>query len=117
MVSAEEMKNVGISALASAYTLTSADKKTTLFLIDEMKKVAITRLDVELALSKQALQNKSSLDKEQHILEVWATYYKDVLSKMTGINCEGADSKITEAIDKAQRDVMSAKDKCIAQLR
>src|ERR1700761_445770 len=57
MVSAAEMKNVGVSALAAAYTLTAANEATTLSLISELQKNATDRLQEEFQLSAQAVKS------------------------------------------------------------
>ena len=104
MVSAAEMKNVGISALATAYTLASADETTTIRLIGEIQNNAIERLTTEYELSKEAIDKGSLIAKEQHILEVWASWYKVALAKMSDIHTKGSTkiikAKIAEAIHK-----------------
>ncbi len=54
MVSAEEMKHVGVSALATAYLLTQADQKTAVALISDITANALQRLQTECALSKES---------------------------------------------------------------
>ena len=51
-VSKTELKNVGITALVSALTLTSADGATARALVAELERAAIARLDTELKLSQ-----------------------------------------------------------------
>jgi hypothetical protein len=104
-VSAEEMKNVGISALATAITLTSADEVTALFLIDEVYKNASERLSTEYQLSKEALAKGSGVKREQHILEVWATWYKEAISKMTDIAVNGSTENIRKKIAEAKNNI------------
>lgn len=98
MVSAEEMKNVGVSALAAAFTLTAAEESTTLSLIDEIKTNALDRLSVEYTLSKEAIAKGAVVKDEQHILEVWTAWYKAALEKMTDINTAGVSPKINARI-------------------
>ena len=102
MVSAEEMKNVGISALATAYTLASADETTTIQLIEEIQNNAIERLTTEYELSKEAIDKGSSITAEQHIIEVWTSWYKEALAKMSDIHTKASTklikAKIAEAI-------------------
>ena len=98
MVSAEEMKNVGVSALAAAFTLTAAEESTTLSLIDEIKTNALDRLSVEYTLSKEAIAKGGVVKDEQHILEVWTAWYKAALEKMTDINTAGVSPKINARI-------------------
>jgi aminopeptidase YwaD len=107
MVSAKEMKNVGVSALAAAYTLCAADENTSLFLIDEVTKNALDRLDVEYALGKEALQKGSKLETEQHILEVWSDWYVKAISKMTDVNTSGVTSAIQKKIDASTKQINS----------
>jgi aminopeptidase YwaD len=105
MTSAEEMKNVGVSALATAYILASADERTTLTLIDEIQKNALDRLTVETALSKEAVGKGAKLTNEQHILEVWTSYYTTALDKMTEIPVKGTTKKIDTKIAAAKADL------------
>ncbi len=98
MVSGEEMKNVGVSALATAYILASADEKTALTLVDEVKANALNRLDVEFALSKEAVAKGAKVSDEQHILDVWTGYYLTALEKMTDISVSGTTKKIDAKI-------------------
>jgi len=98
MVSAEEMKNVGVSALAAAYTLVSANEATAIALIDEVKSNALERLQTEYELSKEAIAKGASLDSEQHILDVWTSWYKTALEKMIDIHTDGPTGKINKKI-------------------
>ena len=99
MVSANEMKNVGISALAAAFTLCAADEATALFLVDELAKNATDRLLVEFALGKEALQKGAALEKEQHIIKVWGDWYLEALTKMTDINAAGTSKRVDKKIE------------------
>ena len=102
-VSAWEMKNVGVSALVSAMTLTSTDEKTALFLVEELQQTAFNRLNLEAKLSQQALQNGATKEAESHILEVWGTYYQHTLGTMEDLQVGGISEKIRKAIVKAQQ--------------
>jgi hypothetical protein len=104
-VSAEEMKNVGVSGLAAAFTLCAADTKTTIGLIDEITVNALERIKTEFALSKTALVNGSTIDKEKHILETWESWYEGALSKMNEINVAGDNSEIQQKIAGAQNEI------------
>ena len=102
MTSAEEMKNVGVSALATAYVLAAADEKTTLTLIDELTANALNRLDVEASLSKDIVGKGGNVGEEQHILDVWTSYYTAALDKMTEIPVKGTTKKIETKIAEAK---------------
>lgn len=102
-VSAWEMKNVGVSALAGAYTLTTNNEKLVQYLIDEYKQSALKRLDIEAVLSKTAIANGGNKETEIHILEVWAKFYLDALEKMDEIACTKMET--SPAISNAQKIV------------
>jgi aminopeptidase YwaD len=105
MVSAQEMKNVGVSALAAAFTLSCADEKTTLLLVKEITNNALERLQAEYVLSKEAIQKGAVLEKEQHIIDVWSAWYKTALGKMSDINIQGFTKRIKNQVVKAQEIV------------
>lgn len=105
MVSATEMKHVGISALAAAFTLCSANESTSIALIDEISGNATERLAVEFKLSKLALQNGGVLEKEQHIISVWSNWYLQALAKMVDINTKGSSTIIKTKISDAQTNL------------
>lgn len=86
-VSAWEMKNVGVSALVAAYTLTANNEKLVHYLIEEYKQSALKRLDTEAALSRTAITNGGNKETEIHILEVWGKFYVDALGKMGEVAC------------------------------
>lgn len=110
MTSAEEMKNVGVSALATAYILASADEATTISLIDEVKKNALDRLDVEFVLSKDAVAKGGKVADEKHILEVWTSYYTAALDKMTEIPVKGTTKEIDTKIAESKADLQKKLD-------
>jgi hypothetical protein len=91
------MKNVGVSALVAAYTLTANNEKLVRYLIDEYKQSALKRLDIEAALSKTAIANGGNKETEMHILEVWTKFYVEALSKMTELPCTNIDNSIVIA--------------------
>lgn len=116
MVSAAEMKNVGVSALATAFTLTTADEKTTLALIDEIGINASERLAAEFDLSRQAIKKGKSKTDEQHIIEVWASWYKASIDKMKEIRVSGTTDKIKNKITAVQNIIEEKKNEIILQL-
>jgi aminopeptidase YwaD len=105
MVSAEEMKNVGVSALATAFTLCAADEATTLQIIEEVHQNALARLTVEFDLSKTAIASGSKPETEQHILDVWTDWYVKALAAMTDIHAGSVTEKIKGAIERSQASV------------
>ncbi len=116
MVSAKEMKHVGISALATAFTLCAADEKDNLILIDEVTKAATDRLDTEFALGKAAIQKGGAVDKEQHILKVWSDWYGKAIEKMSDINTGGSTTVIQNKISVAQKAIVAQRDALVKKL-
>lgn len=105
MTSAEEMKNVGVSALATAYILVSADESKTLMLIDEVLKNALDRLNVEFALGREAVDMGGKVADEQHILDVWTSYYTAALDKMIEIPVKGTNKRIDTKIASSKAEL------------
>jgi len=105
MVSPQEMKNSGISALATAYTLTAANQATSLALIAELEKNAGDRLKAEYELGLQAIKAGAPAAAEKHKIDVWAKWYTDAIGKMTDINVDGVTGAISSRIALAQQTV------------
>jgi hypothetical protein len=103
MVSAPEMKNVGVTALTTALTLTSADARTARQLIDEVRQAAINRLEIETALSLAAMRDGGSVEAEYEILETWARWYDGALLATDDIEVGGSSAS-------AQRDIAAARE-------
>lgn len=117
MVSPKEMENVGISALASAFTLCAADENTNIYLVDEVTKNAMDRLQAEYNLSKAALGNGSPAEKEQHILQVWNDWYQKALGLMSDIHVNGVTPAIAQKIEASKAILMKKTEEYIAGLK
>jgi aminopeptidase YwaD len=116
MVSSAEMKNVGVSALATAFTLTAANEKITLLLIDEIGRNATERLAAESELSMAEIKKGESKKEEEHIIEVWTRWYKESINKMEEIRVGGATPKIKNKITAVQNIIEEKKNEIIRQL-
>jgi hypothetical protein len=108
MVSAEEMKHVGVSALATAYLLTQAERNTAIALIKDITANALQRLKIECALSNTNVKEGKDAVKEKHILEVWRDWYVVALDRTLDIAVKGANNRIRKSITRAQRQVRDA---------
>jgi hypothetical protein len=108
MVSASEMKNVGVTALTTALTLASADLSTTQQLIEEVRKAALERLRIETPLSVAALREGSTFAAERDILETWANWYDGALSAARDIEVGGATAESQRDIEAARTTVRDA---------
>jgi hypothetical protein len=116
-VSKDELVNVGTAALVSVLTMTAADGPTARALVAEQERMAITRLDTELKLSKAAVAAPGSdRAKEQDILRTWTDYYVAALKTMTDIETGGSSKETIAAIDAAAARVKKAGDNHLAAL-
>jgi aminopeptidase YwaD len=115
MVSAEEMKHVGVSALVTAYLLTQANRNTAVALIKDLAENARQRLRTECGLSKAIIQQGGDTAREKHILEVWCDWYLTALDKTKDIAVKGTNNRIDKAIKRAQQQVREEAAACIAQ--
>ncbi|MFT3826975.1 MAG: M28 family peptidase [Chitinophagaceae bacterium] len=117
MVSAEEMRHVGISALVTAYLLTNTDDKIIAGLIDDITANALQRLQTEAGLSKKAVtENTSTKDKEQHLLEVWRDWYVKAIATTSDMSNGTPSAKVQKAIAAADKKIKDATAKHIAAL-
>jgi aminopeptidase YwaD len=99
MVSADELRNVGMSALVSALVLTGADGAMTRSIIVELERAAITRLRAEGALGKAALAAAGGdAAKEADIVQTWTAWYVDAIAKAADIEVGGASAETMTAI-------------------
>jgi len=96
MVLPDEMKNVGVAALVSAITLTSADGAATRDLVTQIEADGRARLDREAALSVQAVRQGKPAAHEREILQAWKDWYVGAIAAMRDIEV-GGSSPATEA--------------------
>lgn len=116
MVSADEMKNVGVSAIVSALTMASANGVAARQVIAEVERAALVRLETELALSAAALKAGGNAAKERDILQTWGTYYMGALRTTADIEVGGASADTRAAIEKAVAAVDAATRGALAKL-
>jgi aminopeptidase YwaD len=102
MVSGEEMKNVAVTALTTALTLSSANSAATLQLIDEVQSAALERIRTEISLSVAAIRAGSTAATEREILETWANWYDAALLAMGDIEVAGPSAEVRQRIDRAR---------------
>jgi hypothetical protein len=115
-VSKDELTNVGIAALSSVLTLTSADGATARALVGEVERAAIARLDAEMKLSRAAIEAHGPRAREEDILNTWTDYYVAALHTMTDIEAGGSSAETRAAIDAAAKRVAQAGSERLASL-
>ncbi len=116
MVSASEMKNVGVAALISALTLTAADGATARDLVAEIEQDGRSRLDREFALSRQAIQAGGPPAHEREILQAWKDWYVGAIQSMRDIEVGGSSAETSAAIDAAASRIGAYADSLLAQV-
>ncbi|AUC86030.1 peptidase M28 [Polaribacter sp. ALD11] len=75
-VSKTTLKNVGTTALISAYTLLNADQKTATSILFSLEEAAKNRLNEELKQSKIAINKGDSLKTQIAIISAWNNWYQ-----------------------------------------
>jgi hypothetical protein len=116
MVSPATLKNVGVTALVSALTLTTADGAMARKLVDQIEQDAVNRLDTELILSRKAIADGKKKADEVDILQTWTDYYIGAIDAMRDIEVGGSSPQTTLAIDRAKSRVQAAGAARIAKL-
>lgn len=104
-VSATTMKNVGVSALTSAYTLVTATEKTAGEAVTQVKNDALKRLKTEFDLSKKAIADGKSASEEKHIIEVWGKYYVETLATINKMPVNAETTRVGSMIKVATLEV------------
>ena len=104
-ISAETMRNVGVSALVSGLVLASADSSTARAIIAETLAAALHRLDAEAALSKSAIAAGTDAAHERHVLETWGAWYDAAIRSVSDVEPGGSSVQTRAAIDAAAASV------------
>ena len=103
-VSKETMKNIGIGALASAFTLLNADKDIGIELINTTLNAAKTRLNDEFTLSNTAISEGANSEEQQSILNSWSNWYDSTLGTIKDVE-PSENTELNSAIEKAQEEL------------
>ncbi|MET0635340.1 MAG: M28 family peptidase [Chitinophagaceae bacterium] len=97
-VSAETLKNVGVSALTTGLFLASADQAAALEVIRWVKTAADKRMETELALSRKAIAAGKPADKEKQILQSWSNWYTGALTSIGNLPVKKETTRVGSAI-------------------
>jgi len=108
MVSPDELKNVGVTALTTALALATADGQMSRGFIEEVQMAALERLHTEYMLGQEAVDSGGSIELENDILTTWASWYDAALESMIDIENGGASQETLAAIDDARAAVAKA---------
>lgn len=116
MVSADELKNVGVTALVTAIALTSADGPLARSLIVEVRIAAIARLETETDLSVAAIKDGKAIADERDIVTTWASWYDSALASMVDIEVGGSSFATESTIETARKGVSQTLADSLAKL-
>ncbi len=103
-VSQGTMKNVGIGALASAFTLLNADSNTALELLETITQAAWLRLEDEFQIGRKNVENGSNKADEIKILKAWEDWYVKTMQTVSDIDTGGSTNLASE-IEQAQSNL------------
>jgi aminopeptidase YwaD len=117
MVSADELRNVGITALVSALALAHPDERMARNLVREVERAALARLAAEQRLGVSAVRAGGDAAVERDIITTWAGWYHDALASFTDLEVGGPTGATRSAIADAQSRVARARDTALAALR
>ncbi|MBK7596944.1 MAG: hypothetical protein IPJ11_17475 [Gemmatimonadetes bacterium] len=118
MVSADELRNVGVTARVSGLLLASADGDAARAIVNEVERAAVARLLTEQSLGTAALAPGAhgDLAHERDILETWAGWYDGALASAADIEVGGASAETTRAIADSRARVRTALQASLAAL-
>ncbi len=108
MVSAAEMRNSGVCALAVGITLATADAATARFIVAGTRSAALARLGREAVLSRDSIAHGGDRTEQRQIVETWGGWYEGALRAITDVPVRGSTPALRAAIDSAVADVHRA---------
>ncbi len=119
-VSAEELRNVGITALVSALALVTADATMAQGLIGEVTNAAVARIEAESRLGLAAVRTDGSAAvaaEQRDILQTWAAWYRDALGTFVDLEVGGVTPETRASIAEGQQRVGEALEAALATIR
>jgi aminopeptidase YwaD len=108
MVSADELKNSGVSALVTSLAMAGADSEMAIGLIEEVRQAAIARLAAESKLSIAAIAGGANASEQRDIVSTWADWYDDALASMDDIEVGGSSVQTVAAIEESREAVRAS---------
>ena len=114
-VSKTTLKNVGTTALISAYTLLNAYENTGKLILLDLEKAAVSRMNEELKQSKIALNKGDSLATQIEIITAWKDWYQK--SFKTTLDMVSDKNLINKEIENSQKLIDSISSAIIKELK
>ena len=105
-VSADEMRNVGVTVATSAYFLASANEADALAVVDLLERAATARLALErkqgLDLIGRASDRAAAEKMEQQVIAGWIKWYGEALDSVARLPASGPSAVVQSRVDKAK---------------
>ena len=114
-VSQETLKNVGIGALVSGFSLINGDVHFAQELKATILEAAQSRLEAEFELSKASIKKGNRKSDEIKIITTWANWYQDTIASLSDVILE-SDAEFHYEIRKGQKLVGELASDYVAQL-
>ncbi|MEM6805829.1 MAG: M28 family peptidase [Bacteroidota bacterium] len=99
-VSPHTLKNVGISALASALFLTQDKEKRSMEILKIVEMAALDRLGKEGALAREQVKKGSPVHEERESLWAWGYWYGRLIPKVKDVLIEEASTELRREINR-----------------
>lgn len=100
-VSARTLWNVAVCATTAAMALVSANEEVAVFLLEELERDALERLERESALSRNAIRAGGTPELEREILQTWTDWYLGALRSAEEIQVGGPSSPVLRRLQEA----------------
>lgn len=114
-VSKTTLKNVGVAALVSAFTLLNSDEKTAKEIIKYTEDAGVARLNEELFQSKMAIQNGETKETQIKIIEAWEDWYLKAIASASDMVSD--KELLKKFIEKSQEVIRTAAKKSVEDLK
>lgn len=108
-VSADEMRNVGVTVATSAYFLASATDADALAVVDLLERAARARLALERKqgpeIVARAADRAAAQKVEQQVLAAWIKWYGEAFDSVERLPASGPSVSVQKRIDEAKREM------------
>jgi hypothetical protein len=104
MVSASEMKHVGVAVATSAWLLASATAEDATAIAGLIGSAALARVELERQNAEDlARQGNSDLGMERLVVTAWKKWYFEALDSVLALPVDGVDARLRQAVDAAKK--------------
>jgi hypothetical protein len=106
-VSADEMRNVGITVATSAYFLASANEADALAVVELLERAATARLTLERKQGPDVVakaRDRAAAEKvESQVIDAWIKWYGEALDSVVRLPAKGPSASVQSRIETAKR--------------